>query len=161
MAASIFARIGTIKGESHDAKHEDEIEVFSWTWGVSQSGAMTPGGGGGRGKSKASFQDLAFTHPVDKASPLLMLACATGERIKEATITVRKADESQQDYIVVKLTDVFVTSVSSSGGDGGTTTESVALAFAKVDLEYTPQKPDGSRDAGVHFKYDLKANKQG
>jgi type VI secretion system secreted protein Hcp len=35
----------------------------------------------------------------------------------------------------------------------------VSLAFAKVDLQYKAQKPDGSLDAGVHFKYDLKANK--
>jgi type VI secretion system secreted protein Hcp len=33
MAADIFARIGTIKGESQDAKHKDEIEVLSWSWG--------------------------------------------------------------------------------------------------------------------------------
>ena len=39
--------------------------------------------------------------------------------------------------------------------------ESVALQFAKVDLEYKPQKPDGSLDAGVHFKYDIKGNKEG
>jgi len=38
MAVSIFARIGTIKGESQDAKHKDEIDVLSWSWGVSQSG---------------------------------------------------------------------------------------------------------------------------
>ena len=39
--------------------------------------------------------------------------------------------------------------------------ESVSLAFAKVDLEYKPQKPDGSLDAGVHFKLDIKASKGG
>ena len=39
--------------------------------------------------------------------------------------------------------------------------EGVALAFAKVDLVYKPQKPDGSLDVGVHFKYDLKTNKVG
>ncbi len=158
MAVSIFARIGTIKGESQDAQHEDEIEVLSWTWGVSQSGTMTHGGGGGR--SKASFQDLTFTHHIDKASPLLMLACATGEHIKEATLTVRKAGEGQHEYLVVTMTDVLVTSVSSSGSEGDTTMESVALGFAKVDLEYRPQKPDGSLDVGLHFKFDLKANKE-
>ena len=42
MAASIFARLGTIKGESRDAKHKDEIEVLSWSWGVSQTGTMAP-----------------------------------------------------------------------------------------------------------------------
>ena len=37
----------------------------------------------------------------------------------------------------------------------------MTLQFAKVDLEYKPQKADGSLDAGIHFKYDLKANKVG
>jgi type VI secretion system secreted protein Hcp len=158
MAVSIFASIDTIKGESQDDKHKDEIEVFSWTWGLSQSGPMAQGGGGGR--SKASFQDLNFTHHVDKASPLLMLACAKGEHIKEATITVRKGGDDQQEYLVIKMTDVLVTSVSTSGGDGGTTMEAVSLAFAKADLEYTPQNPDGSLGDGVHFRYDVKGNKE-
>jgi len=160
MAASIFARIGTIKGESLDARHKDEIEVLSWSWGVSQSGALAHGGGGGAGK--ASFHDFNFTHHVDRASPALMRACATGEHLKDATITVRKAGKGQQEYLVIKMTDVVVTSVSLSvSAEGDATVESVALAFAKVDLEYKPQKPDGSLDAGVHFTYDLKANKAG
>jgi len=159
MAVSIFARIGTIPGESQDAKHKDEIEVLSWSWGVSQSGTIVHGGGGGEGK--ASFQDFNFTHYVDKASPVLMTACATGEHIKDATITVRKAGEDEQEYLVIAMTDVLVASVSTSGSEGDTTMEAVALAFAKVDLEYTPQNSDGSLDAGVHFTYDIKANREG
>ena len=160
MAVSIFARIGTIKGESRDAKHKDEIEVLSWSWGVSQTGTMAPGGGGGKGK--ASFHDFNFTHHVDKASPVLMKACATGEHIKDATITVRKAGKGQQEYLVITMTDVLVTSVSMSvSAEGDATMEGVTLAFAKVDLVYKPQKPDGSLDVGLHFKYDLKANKEG
>ena len=160
MASSIFARIGTIKGESRDAKHKDEIEVLSWSWGVSQSGTAGHGGGGGAGK--ASFQDLTFTHHVDKASPLLMKACATGEHVKDATITVRKAGKGQQEYLVITLTDLLVTSVSTSvSAEGDATIESVGLSFAKVDLEYKPQKADGSLEAGIHFKYDLKTNKAG
>ena len=160
MAATIFARLGTIKGESQDARHKDQIEVLSWSWGVSQSGAVAHGGGGGAGK--ASFHDFSFTHHIDRATPALMRACATGEHLKDATITLRKAGKGQQEYLVITMTDVLVTSVSMSvGAEGGATVESVALAFAKVDLEYRPQKPDGSVDAGIHFRYDLKANKAG
>ena len=155
---SIFARIGTIKGESHDVRHKDEIEVLSWAWGVSQSGNLGHGGGGGAGK--ASFHDFVFTHHVDKASPLLMRACATGEHVKDATITVRRAGAGQLDYLIVTMTDVLVTSVSTTvGAEGDTTLESVVLAFARVDLEYKPQKPNGSLEAGVHFTYDIKAQK--
>ena len=160
MADSIFARIGTIKGESRDAKHQDEIEVLSWSWGVSQTGTMAPRGGGGVGK--ASFHDFNFNHHIDKASPALMRACATGEHIKDATITVRKAGRGQQEYLVIKMTDILITSVSLSvSADADSTAESVTLTFAKVDLTYLPQKPDGSLDAGIHFTFDLKANKAG
>jgi type VI secretion system secreted protein Hcp len=160
MASSIFARIGTIKGESRDARHKDEIEVLSWTWGLSQSGGG--GQGGGAGVGKVSFHDFTFTHRVDKASPSLMKACATGTHVKDATITVRKAGKGQLEYLVITMNDVLVTSVSTSvGSDGDSTLESVGLSFAKVDLEYKPQKADGSLEAGVHFKYDLKTHKEG
>jgi type VI secretion system secreted protein Hcp len=160
MASDIFAKIGDIKGESLDSKHKDEVEVLSWSWGVQQSGTMAYGGGGGEGK--ASFNDFNFTHHVDKASPVLMKACATGEHIKEATITVRKAGKGQQEFLIIKMNDILITSVNPSGsGDGAATAESVAMQASKVDLEYKPQKADGSLDAGIHFKYDIKGNKEG
>jgi type VI secretion system secreted protein Hcp len=160
MASDIFAKLGDIKGESLDDKHKDEIEVLSISWGVSNSGSMGHGGGGGEGK--ASFSDLSFMHSVDKASPVLMQSCATGVHLKEATITHRKSGKGQQEYLIVKMNDVIITSVQNSGSSGGgDTTESVSMAFAKVSLEYKPQKPDGSLDAGIFFKYDLKAQKEG
>ena len=161
MATDIFAKIGDIKGESLDSKHKDEVEVLSWSWGVQQSGSMAYGGGGGEGK--ASFNDFNFTHHVDKASAVLLKACATGEHIKEATITVRKAGKGQQEFLIIKMNDIIITGVHSSGtGEGSVATaEQVALQFAKVDLEYKPQKADGSLDAGIHFKYDIQKNKEG
>ena len=159
MAPDIFAKIGDIKGESIDSKHKDEIELLSWSWGVSRSGSGSSGGGAGAGK--AHFNDFSFTHKIDKASPLLLKACATGQHLKEATVTRRKAGKGQQEFLVIKMNDVLVTSVADSDDSGGGQMESVTLAFAKVDLEYRPQKPNGSLDAGLHFKYDLKANKEG
>jgi type VI secretion system secreted protein Hcp len=160
MASGIFAKIGDIKGESLDSKHKDEVEVLSWSWGVANSGSVARGGGGGTGK--ATFNDFNFTHHIDKASPSLLKACATGQHIKEATITVRKAGKGQQEFLIIKMSDVIITGVSPSGAaDTAATAEHVALQFAKVDLEYKPQKADGSLDAGLHFKYDIKGNKAG
>ena len=158
MAADIFAKIGDIKGESLDDKHKDEIEVLSWSWGVANSGSRAAGTGGGEGK--ASFHDLSFTHRIDKASPVLMQACATGAHLKDATITHRKAGKGQQDFLIFKMNDLVVTGVTTGDSEEGQL-ETVSLAFAKIDLEYRPQKPDGSLDAGIHFKYDLKAHKAG
>src|SRR3954467_12602718 len=158
MASDIFAKLGDIKGESLDDKNKDEVEVLSYSWGVSNAGSMAHGGGGGEGK--ANFHDLSFTHKVDKASPVLLQACATGVHLKEATITHRKAGKGQQEFLIIKMNDVIVTSVSSGDSDDARV-ETVSLAFAKVDLEYRPQKADGSLDAGIHFKYDLKSQKDG
>src|SRR5215470_6235101 len=129
MASDIFAKIGDIKGESLDDKHKNEVEILAWSWGVSQTGSMAHGGGGGEGK--ASFGDFNFTHQVDKASPVLLKACATGEHIKEATITVRKAGKGQQEFLIFKMNDNIITGVAPSGnGDGAATAESVTLQCA-------------------------------
>ena len=159
MASDIFAKLGDIKGESLDDKHKNEIEVLSFSWGVTNAGSMASGGGAGAGK--ATFQDLSIVHRIDKATPALMQACATGTHLKEATITHRKAGKGQQEYLIVKMNDVLITSVTHGGATGEPASESVTLVFAKVALEYKPQKADGSLDAGIHFKYDLKANKVG
>jgi type VI secretion system secreted protein Hcp len=159
MASDIFAKIGDIKGESLDAKHKDEIEILSFSWGVTNSGSAATGSGAGSGK--ATFQDLVVVHNIDKASPDLLRACATGAHLQDATITHRKAGKGQQEFLVVKMNDVIITGVTHGGATGQPYSETVSLAFAKVDLEYKPQKPDGALDAGIHFKYDLKANKEG
>jgi type VI secretion system secreted protein Hcp len=159
MASDIFAKIGDIKGESIDSKHKDEIEVLAFSWGVAN--AANIGGGGGGGAGRATFHDLSFTHTIDKASPKLLQACATGAHLKEATITHRKAGKGQQEYLIIKMNDIIITGVSLGDSSGGPGSENVSLAFAKVDLEYKPQNPDGSLEPGIHFKFDIKANKDG
>ena len=61
MASSIFAKIGDIKGESLDAKHKDEVEVLSWSWGVAQSGTMAHGGGGGGARRRSRISTSRIT----------------------------------------------------------------------------------------------------
>lgn len=161
MAVDIFAKLGDIKGESEDAKHKGEIEVLSYSWGVTNAGSMAFGGGGGEGK--AAFHDLSFVHNVDKASPTLMQACVLGTHLKEATITHRKSGTGKEphEYLIVKMNDVIITGVTHGGGGGGPHSENVSLNFGKVSVEYKPQKADGTLDAAIVFKYDLKANKEG
>ena len=156
MASDIFAKIGDIKGESTDSKHKDEIEVLSFSWGVTNSAKIK-----GSGAGKATFTDLSFLHGIDKASPNLLSACATGAHLKEATITHRKAGKGQQEYLIIKMNDVIITGVALADSSVVAGSETVSMAFAKVDLEYKPQKADGSLDAGIHFKFDIKANKEG
>jgi type VI secretion system secreted protein Hcp len=160
MASDIFAKIGDIKGETTDDKHKDEIDVLSYSWGVTQSGTMAFGGGGGAGK--AQFSDFSFTTYTSKASPSLFLACASGQHIKEATITVRKAGGDQkQDYLILKMTDVLVSSYNTSGSSGADRpTESLSMVYAKIEFTYKEQKSDGSLAGDVRTGWDLKLNKK-
>ena len=160
MPTDIFMKINGIQGESRDKHHKDEIEVLSWSWGLSNQ-VMAPSAGGGAGAGKVKFQDISFTHLVDKASPNLMLSCASGKHIQEARLTVRRSDPTTpQEFLLIKLQGVMVTGVQSSATRGPEgLMEQVTLNFAKVDFEYKAQKPDGSLDAGVHFNWDLKLNK--
>jgi type VI secretion system secreted protein Hcp len=88
-----------------------------------------------------------------------MKYCASGKHIDSAMLTARKAGGDQQEHLVLKLKDVIISNVSTSGAQDSELTEIVSLNFSKVELEYKPQKADGSLDAGVFFKYDLKAVK--
>jgi type VI secretion system secreted protein Hcp len=160
MAVDAFLKLDGIKGESTDDKHKDEIDVLSWSWGLSQTGTLAFGGGGGA--SKVQFQDFHFTSSISKASPLLFLGCATGEHIKEATITARKAGEKQQDFLIIKMNDVLITSYQTGGSSQSDAlpTDQFSLNFAKIEYSYIPQKPDGGLASPVGGGWDLKLNKK-
>jgi type VI secretion system secreted protein Hcp len=153
-----FIKFDGIKGESTDAKHKDEVDVESWSWGETH---VAGPGGGGAGGGKVSMQDFHFVMRLNRASIGLMKACATGQHIKGATLSARKAGKEQQEYLVLKFDDVLISSYQTGGAEGGdiVPTDQVSFNFAKIAVEYRPQKADGSLDVGIHFKYDVKANK--
>ena len=119
-------------GESADDRHRDEIEVLALNWGVSNPGTMAHGGGAGAGK--ATFSDFQISKRVDRASPTLLKMCATQARIEEGMLAVRKAGRGAQDYMIITMKEVIITSVSLAGtqGDSADLTEAVTLQFAKV-----------------------------
>lgn len=160
MAVDMFIKIGDIKGESADKAHKDKIDVLAWSWGMSNSGSAHTGGGAGAGK--VNVQDLSITKYIDKSSTDLMLAACNGKHFKDALLIVRKAGEKPVEYLKIKLTDVLITSVST-GGSGGEDrlTENVSLNFAKVSVDYTPQKQDGSADSTLNMGWDIRANVKG
>jgi type VI secretion system secreted protein Hcp len=156
MSVDYFLKIDGIPGESGDAKHKDEIQVLSFSFGESQAGTMAFGGGGGAGK--VQMQDFHFTMNVNKASPKLFLACADGSHIKNAVMVGRKAGKDQQDYIKVTFTDLLVTSFSTNGDANANSlpVDTITLNFAAIEIEYKQQNADGTLGAPVKVKYNLK-----
>lgn len=160
LKADIFIKLDGIEGESTDDKHKNEIEVQSFSFGVTNSGSHATGGGGG--SKHAHIGDVHFTKFVDKSSPKLFLACATGDHIKKAELTFRKAGQKagQLEYYKITLSDLLVSSFQqsdSSGHDLGT--EQVSMNFSKIEFDYKEQKPDGSLGGSVKSGYDIKTAK--
>jgi len=160
MAVDYFLKLDGIPGESKDSKHKDTIQIESWSWGESNSGSHGFGGGGGAGK--VNMQDFSFTMGINKASPKLFLACANGQHIKEGLLTCRKAGKEGQEYLKIKFTDLLVSSYQTGGSAGNEVPlDSISLNFAKIEVSYAPQKPDGSLDSPVVHNYDVQENKGG
>ena len=161
MSVNIHIKIETIEGMSTVAGFEKQIQVESFSWGMTQTTNFSTAKGGGAGK--ASVQDLHFQHLVDKASPKLMLACCTGQHIPSATLTCRKVDgDAGVDFLVITLTDLLVSSVCPAGSNqGDTPVEAVSLAFASYKVVYQEQDNKGAKLGGpVEVKFSVQDNKK-
>jgi type VI secretion system secreted protein Hcp len=153
-----FLKIDGIQGESRDAKHKGEIDLESFSWGETASTGVPAGGGGGAGK--VHMEDLHVVMKLNKASPLLFLACATGQHLKQAILTARKAGKAQLEFLVFKFTDLLVSSYHTSGSNDVEPIDQVAFNFGRIEVEYRPQKADGSLDTPVKAGWDVKSNKK-
>lgn len=153
-----FLKIQGIEGESADDKNKGSIDLESWSWGESNSGTHATGGGGGAGR--VSMQDFHFVMKMNKASPKLMLACASGQHIPTALLTCRKAGGKQEEFLKIKFSDLLVSSYQTGGATHGdiVPTEQISLNFAKIQVEYFTQKQDGTPQLGASAGWDVKRN---
>lgn len=161
MAVNIHIKIDTIEGMSEIDGFAGQIQVETFSWGMSQTTNFASSEGGGAGR--VNMSDLTFTHSVDKASPKLMLACCMGTHLKEAILTCRKVGgDSGVDFLKITLTDVLVSGVQAAGSNSGDTpNESVSLAFAEYKVEYQPQDNKGAKKGGpVEAKFSVQKNKK-
>lgn len=131
-AVDTFAKIGDIKGESIDPKHPGAIEVLSWSFGIT---ALK--------RNAACSQELHITKFVDAATPKLMTGVALGKIHPTAVLTVRRTGTDPEDYLIVTMKEVLVTSVQPGASSGGEALESVSLAYSSADIVYKPQDPRG------------------
>jgi type VI secretion system secreted protein Hcp len=157
MASDYFLKIDGIPGESLDDKHKGEIEVLSWSWGETQEHALSPSGGSGTGK--VAMTDLHVSANLSRASPQLLLACASGKHIKSAVLSGRKAGKAQAEFLTFSLSDVLVSGYQTGGSAAEAPLDSISLNFSKIVVSYTPQKPDGSPAPAIRAGWDVKANK--
>jgi len=153
---------GWIKGESAIAGHTDEIDVDLYRWGVNMAFDVSTG----RPAGKRQHKPLVLLIRTCVASPLLYAACCRNEVLKTVVMTCRKAGGKQQDYMVWTLTNASICEIKAgyleTSLPGQTTTKQVQIipydeisfVYQKIQLDYKPQKPDGSLGAAVPFMDD-------
>lgn len=161
MAVDLFLKIDGIDGESQKKGHEKEIDIISFNFGAAQHGSFHTGGAGG-GAGKAEIRDISITKEVDKSSPKLFSACASGRHIPKIIIYSQKAGDGTNPLVYYKITleDVIVSSVDNQGAShGDAIMESVVFNTAKVTFDYQPQNRTGGKDGGVITAgYDIRQN---
>src|SRR6478609_7263972 len=122
-------------------EYEDQIEILSYSWGLTQAGGYSYGSGGT--SAKANVQDLSVSFRMCPASPKLMQYCATGKHLDTATLTCLEASETPQKYLEITLTDVVISSFQTGGSGDDKPIESMSLNFAQIKKEYFKQDDKG------------------
>jgi type VI secretion system secreted protein Hcp len=170
----IFLKLDGIEGESTDKKHPKEIIVLSYEQSVEHPGA--PSGHGGVGATAARFTGVRFRKPIDKSSVPLLLACASGQHIKSAVFTFKRAGPGGGDFYKVSLMDVTVTAVTQTAGtgvqyplsfksldagaDGSGLLDEVTFDYRKIAWEYTPTGSGGRPLPPVKGGWDITTNQR-
>ena len=121
---TIFLSIAGIDGESAQKGHKGDIELR----GVSLGGATTA--------SKTKAGEFKIVKLVDKSSPTLFKACATGKHFPKVTISMRKAGKGQQDYLRFTLSNVVISSLAGTSPAGGKPAEQLTLTFTKLSEQF-------------------------
>lgn len=157
-AVDYFLKIEGIDGESRVEGHEEWIDVVSFTQtAASPGGTSTRGGGGGAGK--VEFSDIMVMKQIDKATPKLMLACATGQHIPRARLVCRREGEGgqQEAFLEIHLENILITSWSTEGHTEEHPMESISISFDRITLIYRTFHPTGELAAEVVRGWDIKA----
>ncbi len=173
-AVEIFLKLDGIDGESAVKGYEKEIVVLSYEQAVDVT-VFHSGGGGGVTAGKANFSGVRFRKNVDAASIPMLLACASGQHIKQALFTFRRG-AGGFDFYKVTLEDVLLTHIAQRAGTGaqyplsftalntGASSDGfldeVTLNYARIRWEHRAQRPGGAAGTATSGGWDVSANKK-
>jgi type VI secretion system secreted protein Hcp len=117
------------------------FDLYGYSFGSSQGGT-SGSSSSGAAAGKIKFEDFSFTKKVDKASPKLLVACASGQHFPKVTVTLRKGKQ-KQPYLVVTMSNVLISSFQTSSKSGSSAHDSLSLNFTKIQFKYSSQKAGG------------------
>ena len=161
--ADIYLKLEGVKAESSDAAHKDEMEIVSFSFGVSQAVTQSASGDGTFTVGRCQMSPVTVGKALDASSPILAQACASGKHFPSATLTLNRAmtaDGTKAPYMVYTLTDVLIESISTGGSGGGDLPhETMSLVYGQINWDYMLTKTTGDTPSHVLGGWSLKENK--
>jgi type VI secretion system secreted protein Hcp len=130
------AATGQLIGQLSLDEGPQGVQIFSYSWGVSNPTTIGSGGGGA-GSGKASFSSLNLMKNVDLSSAELLQAAADGRHYPKAVFTAQWGTGNAAAKAEYELHDVVVESVQQSGAGGSAPSESVSFDFGKIKWTFT------------------------
>lgn len=154
----IILEIKDIKGNCTIAGYADQIILHSFNHSVSMSMQMDASNTE-RTVGRPMFSEMSFSKMTDLSTPLLYAACAKGQKLGDAKIHIGRNQEgkfmSLMEYV---LTNAMVSNISTGGG-GGTPSDSFSLNFTQIKFNFTQQDSDSVKKGFTDFGWDMKTNK--
>jgi type VI secretion system secreted protein Hcp len=155
-AVTGYLRIEGFQGGATTAGYEGWMEVAGFEFGVTNSEAAMVGA---RTAGRPDFGPLTVVKPIDKATPLLAQACASGRHYPEAEL-VFFIGSSTTPSGSIKLSDIVISASHSGSGEAGPARETLSLNFGKVEWSYIDIDPRTGRPRGeVKAGWDVAANR--
>ncbi len=136
-AYDAYLKIEGVPGESRDPGHMGWIEIGSVQLDQVRNSMSVRGATGGAGSGKIHFSEFTITKRTDAASPKLFEAATKGKHFPNVTIEMRKAGGNQQEFLVFRMQNVYVSSYRAAGPGGGPE-ESMTLNFNGATIENLP-----------------------
>jgi type VI secretion system secreted protein Hcp len=149
-----------LDGESQDSKHQNWIELLSFSHDIKQPASATVGTAGGGTTARTQHGDYTISKYVDISSPKLYEFASSGQHVDTVSIEMmRAAGADRVKYMQVDMTDVVISMVAPSGGATATDStqnvdetqfpvETVKLNYSQIKWTYTQQKREGGTAAG-------------
>lgn len=147
-------------GESQQIGHlgtEGWIEIGEWSWDVEAEASHLKGTGASVGKPQPGV--LSFSHFYDKSSTLIMQNIVKGTHFDVLRIHMLKQTGGEQPELFFELAakSVFITKVSSKGGEDGAVNQDIECVFKQVAVGYKQQGNDGkfTKDGFRKFTWNI------
>ena len=145
-----------IKGNVTATGYEDWIELDSFQFGVGRGISMEVGNMANREASRPSLSEIVISKMMDNASGGLFKESLTGVEGVEVQIHIVQTGAKQvEKFAAYTLSDVLISSYSTSGSGGGAPSESLSLSYSKLVADL--QGADKTNKNGQNMKvgYDL------